>query len=519
MRSVKKVPALLVAAAIVAALTSAPAWADPPTGTVPRATDAVSTGSNTTQYLLDQLSRDYNKAHSTATTKLYSWDAINPYTLAIGDNIVTKAGCAAIARPDGSGAGISTLDAGARPSGNTTNFCEDYARSSRARASTDPPYSAGGIAFTALAGDAVTWAARDSASGGTDAPAALSQADLVKIFECTWTNWDQVPGDHNNAPIMAFLPQTSSGTRSFFLTALGGGTTAITPGACVSDLSTTQFPDGTLEENEGINPALNSPETIFIFSIGSYISQAYRSAACTNPDCSEVSATQFPCASVTGQNAFGCNEVGVLGLGSIVSTDPPMSLSEKFDIQVTPGTTPGTENINLPTSPSGGSPWTLDSFAVTQGGSPASGFSASITGSGTNDLQVVAADTVAAGSYVAKGDVTDSYGNKVPFDLTITVTTSGATTKTVTGLPIINSSFPILFQRTLFNVVRYDANTVDHIPGPEAGAPGGINLEQIFAAKAAAVPGWICSNATATTDIKDYGFLPSWKLSSCGTTN
>jgi ABC-type phosphate transport system substrate-binding protein len=517
MRSVKKVPALLVAAATLAALTAGPAWADPPPGVTPRVTDAVSTGSDTTQYLLDQLSTDFNSAHSGATTDLYSWDAVNPYTLAIGDSIVTKAGCAAIDRPDGSGAGIDALEANAQPSGNTTNYCVDYARSSRARESTDPACGTGGICFVSLAGDAVTWAARDSSSGGTDAPTTLTQQDLVNIYECTWTNWDQVPGDHNDAAIQAYLPQTSSGTRAFFLTALGGGTTPITPGACVSDLPTETDPDGTLEENEGINPVYDSPEAIGIFSVGSYISQAYRSAVCTNnspTECSPSSSPNtFPCSPVAGQNAFGCDEVGYLGLGLINKSDPPMTVSLEIDIEITPGTASGTTNVDLPVQPAGQTfgpaPWKLDSFTSS------SGITGQLTGKG--DLQITAADSVAAGHYKATGDLTDAYGNELPFDVTITVTVSGSKTETEHTVPIINGASPILFQRTLFDVVRYDPNTADHIPGPEAGAPGGINLEQFFAAKDAAVPGWICSSSKAQTDIKDYGFLPHWKLSTCGT--
>ena len=44
-----------------------------------------------------------------------------------------------------------------------------------------------------------------------------------------------------------------------------------------------------------------------------------------------------------------------------------------------------------------------------------------------------------------------------------------------------------------------------------SGAPGSINLEQFFGKT-----GYFCSNATAKADIKDYGFLTTWKLSSCG---
>ncbi len=409
MRMLSKLLAGSAAAATVVVLTAGPALADPPTGTVPSAGSTVGTGSNTTQYLLDQLSVGYNKSHASAG-KLYSWDAINPDTLALGDSIVAKKGCTAIPRPNGSGAGIAQLETNVRPSGDSTHFCEDFARSSRARATTDPACSTGGVCFVALAGDAITWSARSAASGGTDAPASLTTTQLAKIYECTITNWKQVGG--KSAPIQAFLPQSSSGTRAQFLTDLGGGVTPLTPGTCVSDLPTTADPGGTLEENEGINPALNSAETIFPFSVGSYLSQAFRSPKCTNADCSPVSSGP-PCTAGAGQNAFGCNETGVLALQEISKEKPT-------------------------------APW-----------------------------PPVKAST-------------------------------------------INPKFEILYQRTLFDVVRFDSNTADHIPGPEAGSPGGINLERFFAAKAAAVPGWICSSTTARSIIRNYGFLSTWPLSTCG---
>ena len=217
----------VLAAAITAAVTlgtvaTAPALADPPAGTTPRDTDVVSAGANTTQYLFDQFAHDYNSAHKGGDPLWYGWDATNPTTGATGDPITTKAFCATIPRPNGSSAGIAALDTNAQPSGNATNYCIDFARSSRGREATDPPYAPGGLAFVALAGDAVTWAARSATAGGTDAPASLTPAQLLAIYECTDTNWDQVGG--KNAPIEAFLPQTSSGTRADFLTALGGGT-------------------------------------------------------------------------------------------------------------------------------------------------------------------------------------------------------------------------------------------------------------------------------------------------------
>jgi ABC-type phosphate transport system substrate-binding protein len=409
MRNLSRVHTLIVALITAAGLlagTAGPALADPPSGTSPRATDAVSVGDDTTQYLLDQLSYDYDAAHLGSDPLLYSWDAFNPVTGAIGDEITTKADCPALTRPNGSAPGIGALDANAAVPGSPGNYCIDFARSSAARNTSDPPYAPGGVAFVALAGDAVTWASRDAASGGTDAPQSLTTAQLVKIFECADTNWDQVGG--KNAPIEAFLPQISSGTRQFFLTALGGGVTPITPGSCVSDAG------NTLEENEGVDPVLDSPEAIFPYSVGEFIAQAYNSQPCPS-DARSNCTSPGPCITDSGTvNRFGCDVTGFLQLDEVDGSNPA-------------------------------TPWPLK-----------------------------------AGS------------------------------KNV----VINTSFDLSFQRTLYDVVRYDPNTADHIPGPEPGTPGGINLEQFLGAS-----GWACTSTTARKDIEDYGFLATWRLSTCGTTS
>jgi len=272
---------------------------------VPKASNIVGVGSDTTQNVFDQFSHDYNATHT--ANKLYSWDATNPATGAIHDNIVDKTGCAAIPRPNGSSEGITALTT---ENGTTSGHpCIDFARSSRDRTSTDPAYAAGGIAFVDLAGDAVTWAANST----TNAPATLTPTQLAGIYECTITNWSQVGGA--NAPINAFLPQTGSGTRSFFLTALGNGT-AITPGSCVSD------GNGTIEENEGVNPALAGPNTIFPFSIGKWIAEKDHSAKCFNTGCTPNSNGKVCNTGVNGTNLYGCNTHGTMVLKKINNSTP-----------------------------------------------------------------------------------------------------------------------------------------------------------------------------------------------------
>jgi len=303
MRMLIKLFAATAVATSALTLAIGPAMADPPTGVTPKETDAVGVGSDTIEFLMDQLSFDYNKSHSGA--KLYSWDALNPVTGAMGDSIKTKSGCAAIARPDGSSAGILALDANAKTS-DGKHFCIDFARSSRGRSSSDPAKGPGGIVFVALAKDAVTWAANST----TNAPASLTPAQLNAIYTCTDTNWSQVGG--SNAPINAQLPQTSSGTRAFFLSAIG----VSTPGSCVNS---------TAEENEGVDPALQGPNVIFPYSVAKYIAQVFHSAKCLNSGCTGSPA----CKPTSAQNKFGCDAHGSMVLHEISGVAPTTGTGSK----------------------------------------------------------------------------------------------------------------------------------------------------------------------------------------------
>jgi ABC-type phosphate transport system substrate-binding protein len=264
--------------------------------------DAVAVGSDTITPLTDQLSSDYDStlaARTTCGTKVpakpyeYSWDAVNPISGAIGDSIPEKADCPNIARPDGSSAGIAQLATFNKSSSGP--LCTNFARSSRARGASDPPFAPGGVAFVALAGDAVTWS---HPAVNTAAPATLTPAQLVSIYTCQVTNWNQVGG--GNQAIVPFLPQSGSGTLSFWLTALGN----ITPGPCVSNVS------NTLEENEGINPALNNPGAIFIFSVGDWIAQSFHAPACTVKATCKANSSGVICKKVPGMDQFWCNISG-----------------------------------------------------------------------------------------------------------------------------------------------------------------------------------------------------------------
>jgi hypothetical protein len=264
-------------------------------------------------------------------------------------------------------------------------YCFNFAPSSRHRAPSDPPSMPGGSVFVWLAGDAFTWAAQ-----ATDAPKSLTPFQLNEIYNCAATNWAQVGG--KNATITPFLPQTGSGTAAEFLAAIG----LTSPGPCVSNEG------NELQDGDGANPQLNTPEAIYPYSVGQYIAQQYRSAKCRNSSCMPNS-KGVTCIPGKTQNLFGCDARGTMVLGQIDGVSPT-------------------------------------------------------TGTGTNTM--------------------------------------------------INPSFPASFERILYDVVPYDPSTADHIPGPESGARGGVDLEKIFGAT-----GWACTSPAARTDIKNYGFVP---ISTCG---
>jgi ABC-type phosphate transport system substrate-binding protein len=219
--------ALLVGVVTVAGATSASA------DTTPQSRDIVGVGSDTIQYALNNLA-DGAQTGATFTAgynafangRLVSFNALNPSvptsdTAAIHDTITLKAGTAPITRPDGSGAGKALLFG----AGNNTGA--DFARSSSALSATEV---AGNLTAFPFALDEL--AAAVSAQS-TNAPAAISVQQLVSIYQGTVTNWNQIGGQ--NGVIVPALPQTGSGTRTFFLGQLqaANGGVAIIPAASV----------------------------------------------------------------------------------------------------------------------------------------------------------------------------------------------------------------------------------------------------------------------------------------------
>lgn len=219
--------------------TMGPALADAGPSSPVLGTDVVGVGSDTTQWVMDQLTTDYDASHTTGP-QLVNYDAClgNTSTGAPGlgdnpdgsgfpcgaDHSGTKAGVARSesivdpsatgALPNGSGSGRTLLRT---PSDGLFNDVA-FGRSSGPINTTD--ISAGEIALP-FAVDKIVVATNPTGP----APASLTGPQILKIYDGTYNNWDQVGG--SDAPIHIYLPKSGSSTLNAFESFLAGldGTT------------------------------------------------------------------------------------------------------------------------------------------------------------------------------------------------------------------------------------------------------------------------------------------------------
>jgi phosphate transport system substrate-binding protein len=156
--------------------------------------------------------------------------------------------------PNGSSAGKTAL----ATSVTNGDSCTSIARSSSPGSTTDP---AGTQAY-AYAVDAVTW----TTSANSAAPSNLSMTNLEGVYDCKYTNWDQVGG--SNAPIVRYYPQEGSGSGSFFAGVLG-----FDPRTLGGENTCSTAPT-LIEENEATSITSNAADAIMIYSGGAWIAQA-----------------------------------------------------------------------------------------------------------------------------------------------------------------------------------------------------------------------------------------------------
>jgi ABC-type phosphate transport system substrate-binding protein len=261
MRAISKfVAAGAVAATLVGmGLGSGTAMADP--SSTPSLTTLVGVGSDTVTPLFDNgvpggdsgsFVHDYNA--TSPTYPIASWDAVNPST-GVADQTITAKGLNSsdtscqLERPDGSSAGIEALNDDQTDtntvSGQSTIYCIDFARSSRA-----PNTTTFEDAFVALARDGIAWSYPEVSGETNPQPTSLTRAQLISIYTCADTNWDQVGG--KDAPIGVVVPQSGSGTRSSWLTELGIPTTTVEP-CWQNGTVTVSGTSDVIEENTGLS--------------------------------------------------------------------------------------------------------------------------------------------------------------------------------------------------------------------------------------------------------------------------
>lgn len=169
--------------------------------------------------------------------------------------VVSGSPPASYTAPNGSGAGRNAL----RDPTNLANGCIDIARSSSPPSASDPA----GFRYFGFARDAVSWAAFN----GGRAPVELTKNEIKGIYDCSFTNWNQVGG--TAGPIQRYLPQSGSGTRAFFISNIldGADPTIVSSASCPAVKI--------VEENKGneITPA-DRPGAIVPYSAGAWIAQA-----------------------------------------------------------------------------------------------------------------------------------------------------------------------------------------------------------------------------------------------------
>lgn len=175
-------------------------------------------------------------------------------------NIQTKSGKAQIVRPSGSGNGVTALlNAISTGSGQV-----DIARSS---AAPSDPKTSGILAWVPYGRDAVAYAYYPDPAHPNDL-ANLTTAQLKSIYEANTGS----PVTIGSTQVKPLIPQSESGTRKFFLQAIGA-----TIGTLPS--STYNGTANSLPENDAV--VLTQPGQIVPFSVASWIAQANGAAPST----------------------------------------------------------------------------------------------------------------------------------------------------------------------------------------------------------------------------------------------
>jgi ABC-type phosphate transport system substrate-binding protein len=223
-------------------------------GFLPDADDFVGTGSDTSQYVINTAAKAYVPPAG-STQRLASFNACKPGTESApvcNDQIQIRP-TLSITRPNGSSAGVNALYA---------NATLNYARSSR-QSAVGPAED--DLFFIPALTDGLSYITAKNAGAGIR---SLDAIQLAAIYRCTDTRGYQPK-----------LPQTGSGTRSFFLGQIGVTDSQI--GACV---------DQTVQEHDPASVNGN-PLAIAPFSTARYSVNPVGSAPSTVVDIAATAPT------------------------------------------------------------------------------------------------------------------------------------------------------------------------------------------------------------------------------------
>lgn len=232
--------AVAVSGVALSAGPASAAWAVQPDDTTftPVTADVIGAGSDTTQHAVKLLADAWNAQSPAPAFRLATFSALGGGDVQLPGKLVT--------RPNGSTQGKNQL----RTAGGEAEF--DFARSSSAV--NDTEFNDGLRAFP-FAVDALQMAV--SASTPSHAPASITPAQLVDIYEGDINNWSEIDPT-KSGEIDAMIPQDGSGTRSFFkgqLDAIKGSSVTL-----AGDLIQVQEHDDTQIKN--------NPDAIAPFSVG-----------------------------------------------------------------------------------------------------------------------------------------------------------------------------------------------------------------------------------------------------------
>ncbi len=206
----------------------------------------------------------------------------------------------------GSGNGIAELKEQSNPPAGVSVAPVSYARSSRAPTSSDPA----GLNFVGYAEDAVPWF-HFTKYNGVNTPSAgltdLSETTLTKIWNGTFTNWNQVCDDvtstcGGNAPIALYMAQSGSGTESTWATDLGLTGTFPFGGENSTHVIFENEDSSIIKNGDGAN-------AIFFFSFGKF------SLLCPKGVCSGTPANlkKNTVAALGGINGVVANQASITG--------------------------------------------------------------------------------------------------------------------------------------------------------------------------------------------------------------